>query len=76
MTSEEGPARVTVSQGELVVIERSDGARIISSENNTFYEVKTGALTIYDRDEVVNGEFSLELADGGHLEGSFSLTRP
>jgi hypothetical protein len=72
---DEGAPKVSVSQGDLVVIERSDGARIVSSENNTFYDVTSGTLTVYDRDELVNGEFTLEFADGGHLEGSFSLPR-
>ena len=71
---EDAPS-VSVSQGDLVVIERADGARIVSSENNTFYDVTSGTLTVHDRDELVNGEFTLELADGGHLEGSFSLPR-
>jgi hypothetical protein len=73
--SDENAPAVTVSQGDLQVIERADGARIVSSENNVFHEVVSGTLTIHDRDELVNGEFTLELADGGHLEGSFSLPR-
>lgn len=73
--NDDSAPQATVSQGDLQVIERSDGARIVSSENNTFYDVTAGTLTIYDRDELINGEFTLELTDGGHLEGSFSLAR-
>ena len=73
--NDDGKPNVTVSQGVLVETFRSDGARILSSEANTFYEVQSGTLTIHDIDETVNGEFSVELADGGHLEGSFSLPR-
>lgn len=65
-----------VAQGDLLVETRSDGVDIISSTNNVFANATGGSFTLDDRsaDGTLAGSFSVDLDDGGFLEGSFLAT--
>jgi hypothetical protein len=62
-----------VAQGDLVVETRPDGVNIISSTNNVFAKASAGSFTLDERaaDGSLAGTFSVDLDDGGFLEGSF-----
>lgn len=72
-------ARVSLEAavGDLVVETRADGAQIISSTNNTYAASIGGTFTVdaRDADGTVAGSFSIDLDDGGFLEGSFVAAR-
>lgn len=63
--------------GDLLVETRSDGAQIISSTNNVFAASTSGTFTLdaRDADGTIAGSFSIDLDDGGFLEGSFVAAR-
>lgn len=67
-----GAPWMTVSYGDLVVIDRGDGVRILSSENPRFAEIEDGTITFTstDPDHIV-GYFHLDLAGDDYLDGSF-----
>lgn len=70
----DGQPTLRLSQGELDVTERSDGARILSSHSNRFAEITSGTLILYERGESYTGTFTAALEDGGYIDGSFSVT--
>ncbi len=65
-----------VAQGDLLVETRSDGVELVSSTNNVFANATGGTFTLDDRsvDGTLAGSFSVDLDDGGFLEGSFVAT--
>lgn len=65
-----------VAQGDLLVETREDGVDIISSTNNVFANATAGTFTLdgRDADGTLAGSFSVDLDDGGFLEGSFVAT--
>lgn len=65
-----------VAQGDLLVETRPDGVDIISSTNNVFAHATAGTFTLDERnvDGSLAGSFSIDLDDGGFLEGSFVAT--
>ena len=71
-TEESGLASVDVSIGDLLVRERSDGARILSTTDNRRTESVSGTVTFTSVDPYV-GTFEAELEDGGHVGGSFVI---
>ena len=67
-------AELGVSTGDLVRMELENGSTLISSENNDFAHAVQGTVTIDESsDDVLAGSFSVELNDGGHLQGSFVI---
>ena len=74
-TEEDGRTFLRVSQGDLDISYRSDGARIVSSVNNVFTGSVSGSVTIDSLDGVIAGTFSAELSDGGHVEGQFATSQ-
>lgn len=58
--------------GDLLVEARPDGAEIISSTNARVASAVGGTFTLDDAtDTEIAGSFSIDLDDGGFLEGSF-----
>jgi hypothetical protein len=65
-----------VAQGDLLVETRADGVELISSTNNVFANATSGTFTLdgRDADGTLAGSFSVDLDDGGFLQGSFVAT--
>jgi hypothetical protein len=61
---------IEASRGDLEVIERSDGARIVNSQNTRSFPATGGVFTL-DSVEPLAGTFAVELKDGGMLSGTF-----
>jgi hypothetical protein len=64
---------VEVAVGDVVEEERSDGARIVSAEDPDFAHSEKGSITLYEKGATLSGEFSIDLDDGGHLDGTFQV---
>lgn len=75
LSRDEGPT-MAVSTGDLVVTMRSDGVRMLSSENTIYADVTDGTLVLHEVSDRVIGSFTAELDDGGYLEGSFDVVAP
>lgn len=72
---DEGPV-LSVSEGDLEVTDRGDGARILSSTNNRITTATTGTLTLEALDdEIIAGRFEADLDGRGHVDGSFAIAR-
>ena len=61
---------IEASRGDLEVIERSDGARIVNSQNTRSFPAVGGTFTLDSLDPLA-GTFDVELEDGGMLSGTF-----
>lgn len=72
-----GDTTLELVEGQLVVMTRSDGARVLSSDNNRFHQATTGEVTIEALDELtLSGTFRAELESGGWAEGRFDVELP
>jgi len=68
-----GAPELTVSYGDLVVTDRGDGVRILSSENPRFGQIVDGNVTFTSTDlDEVTGYFHLDLVNDEYLDGSFA----
>jgi hypothetical protein len=63
---------IEVTVGRLTREDRGDGVEVISSEDATRAQSTGGTVTIEDLAPDVAGTFSIELDDGGHLDGVFT----
>ena len=63
---------IEASRGDLEVIERGDGARILNSQNTRYFPATDGTFTV-DSVSPLAGTFNVELADGS-LTGSFAIS--
>jgi len=68
-------AEMDVSTGDLERIELANGNTLISSSNNDFASAVSGTITLDSVDDVLAGTFSVDLDDGGYLEGTFAVDR-
>lgn len=64
---------ITVAEGELVEMVRSDGVRVINTLDPVFVEGADGILDLERDEEDLFGSFAVDLADGGHLDGTFTI---
>jgi len=60
---------IEASRGDLEVIERSDGARIVNSQNTRYFPATQGTITLESLSPLA-GTFDVDLASGA-LSGSF-----
>ena len=60
---------IEASRGDLEVIERNDGARIVNSQNTHYYPATAGTFTL-DSLNPLAGSFAVDL-ESGALSGSF-----
>ena len=67
----QGDGYLTVSDGDLVVTERGDGARILSTENTEHADAVSGTLVFSSIGDPFAGDFEVDLNDGGNLRGTF-----
>jgi hypothetical protein len=70
----DGPI-IRASNGELIVDMRKDGARILSSKNDTFADIVSGHVILDSIDDVLAGSFEAELGSGGYIRGTFAIER-
>jgi hypothetical protein len=64
--------KLSVAQGDLVEQVRSDGVRVLSTDNTRFTDVAEGQVTVEVVDGLLLGSLEAQLEDGGWLEGSFA----
>lgn len=62
---------VSVSTGDLVVLDRADGEKIYTTDNTVFTNIVSGTLTFTTYGETIEGNFRAELTDGGFIDGQF-----
>lgn len=73
---EAGEAELEVAYGPLVVQERSDGARILSTSHTEFRRAISGLAALEWQGGRLLGEFRAELESEGYAEGSFVIAMP
>ena len=61
---------ITASRGDLEVINRADGSRVVNSRDARSFTATAGTFTLDSR-EPLAGTFEVELEDGGMLVGAF-----
>jgi len=64
---------ITVAEGELVEMVRSDGVRVVNTLDPVFVDGGEGILDLERDEEDLFGTFEVNLKDGGHLDGTFTI---
>ena len=67
---EDAGIAMVASRGDLEVIEREDGTRVINSQDARRFSATSGTFTL-DQRAPLAGSFVVELEDGGLLSGTF-----
>lgn len=72
-TEESGQPFVRLAQGDLVVNYRSDGVRVLSTENTEIFESRSGYLRFSSASDPYAGEFYTVLENGDEIRGTFHI---